>query len=146
MLIKRCERCNIEISDTEYDDWHRFIRIKYCPECLAEVQREQKRLSRKRKRAAEKAKRQVEREQELLDAANRVQQLKEKAQELRQERSFIRQVPSLEQELRQELKAAERKNRELDERLMQAYNDYQLLYTKMERLERQLEMVQTNSN
>lgn len=32
-MIKHCKICGLEISDTEYDSWNRFISVKYCDDC-----------------------------------------------------------------------------------------------------------------
>ena len=41
-MNKYCEICHLEISDTNYDDIHRFIRIKYCDICREMVKKQQK--------------------------------------------------------------------------------------------------------
>lgn len=40
MAVKRCQKCGKIISDSENDDWFRFIRVKYCRTCGPEVNRQ----------------------------------------------------------------------------------------------------------
>ena len=63
--IKKCERCNKEISWESTSDYYSHIRIMYCSECREIVKREQtvsrmKRL-RERKKASDK-----QRDEELI--------------------------------------------------------------------------------
>lgn len=46
-MRKYCDICGIEIADTDYDSWYRFISVKYCDECRIDVRKEQKKTARK---------------------------------------------------------------------------------------------------
>ena len=47
-MRKYCDICGIEIADTDYDSWYRFIGVKYCDECRIDVRKEQKKNSKKK--------------------------------------------------------------------------------------------------
>ena len=61
----------------------------------------------------------VEKEEQLLADAKYVQERKKKARDLQEERSWIRDVPTMEQELRQELRDTKRKLRDSENRNQQ---------------------------
>ena len=67
--IKRCARCYTPISWEDSSDWYSHIRIKYCDECRAIINREQ---------AAERLKRYKQRKKE----ADRVRDARLKELEL----------------------------------------------------------------
>ena len=67
--IKRCARCYTPISYEDSSDWYSHIRIKYCDECRAIINREQ---------AAERLKRYKQRKKE----ADRVRDARLKELEL----------------------------------------------------------------
>ena len=47
-MIKHCKICGLEISDTDYDSWHRFISVKYCDDCrIAQRKKSQKEAKRR---------------------------------------------------------------------------------------------------
>lgn len=143
-MIKRCAICNIEISDTNYDNYYRFIRVKYCDECRAEVQKRQKKESAQRKRKREKVERKVAKEEQLLTDAQYIQERQKKAKELREERSWIRELPTEEQELRKQLIEAERKLRDSEIRNQQYAADYINLIRRTESLEEKLKKLETS--
>lgn len=138
-MNKYCEICHLEISDTNYDDIHRFIRIKYCDICREMVKKQQKKESRQRKQKRKKAEKKVEKEEQLLADAKYVQERKKKARDLQEERSWIRDVPTMEQELRQELRDTKRKLRDSENRNQQYAADYINLLQRTEKLEEELE-------
>lgn len=143
-MIKRCAICNIEISDTNYDNYYRFIRVKYCDRCCAEVQKRQKKESAQRKRKREKAERKVAKEEQLLTDAQYIQERQKKAKELREARSWIRELPTEEQELRKQLKETERKLRDSEIRNQQYAADYINLIRRTEKLEEELKKLETS--
>lgn len=49
---KRCERCGETIATMWETDWHRFIRLKYCPECRRRVKLDQNNEYRRQKKKA----------------------------------------------------------------------------------------------
>lgn len=49
---KRCERCGEAIASMWDTDWHRYIRLKYCPECRRRVKLDQTNECRRQKRKA----------------------------------------------------------------------------------------------
>lgn len=49
---KCCERCGEVIASMWETDWHRFIRMKYCPECRRRVKLDQTNECRRQKRKA----------------------------------------------------------------------------------------------
>lgn len=119
-MVKYCEICNIEISDTDYDSNMRYIRVKYCPECAKKVRKQQKRESIRRRRAKEKALATYDKEQKLLNAAEETKYLRERAKEIRNQRVYIRDVsvPELElrrecRQLKQQLQACQERNDKL---------------------------------
>ncbi len=143
-MIKRCAICNIEISDTNYDNYYRFIRVKYCDDCRVEVQKRQKKESAQRKRKRAKVERKVAKEEQLLADAQYVQERQKKAKELREERSCIREIPTEEQELRKQLRETERRLRDSEVRNQQYAADYINLIRRTESLEKQLTKLETN--
>lgn len=143
-MIKRCAICNIEISDTNYDNYYRFIRVKYCDRCCAEVQKRQKKESAQRKRKREKAERKVAKEEQLLTDAQYIQERQKKAKELREARSWIRELPTEEQELRKQLRETERKLRDSEIRNQQYAADYINLIRRTEKLEEELKKLETS--
>lgn len=143
-MKKYCERCQIEIADTDYDNTYRFRRVKYCTECAAIVHREQQNASQRMKRKREKAERKVEREEQLLANARYIQERQKKAKELREERSWIREVPTEEQELRKRLRDTERRLRDSEIRNQQYAVDYINLIRRTESLEEKLNKLETS--
>lgn len=141
-MIKYCEICHLEISDTDYDDIHRFNRIKYCDECREKVKKQQNKESRQRRQKREKVERKVEKEEQLLEDAKYVRERQQKARALREERSWIRDVPTMEQELRQELRDTKRKLRDAEIRNQQYAADYINLLRRTEKLEEELKQLQ----
>lgn len=91
-----------------------------------------------------KAEKKVEKEEKLLEDAKYVQERKKKARDLREERSWIRDVPTVEQELRQELRDTKRKLRDSEIRNQQYAADYINLNRRTESLEEQLKKLETN--
>ncbi len=143
-MIKRCAICNIEISDTNYDNYYRFIRVKYCDDCRVEAQKRQKKESAQRKRKRAKVERKVAKEVQLLADAQYVQERQQKARELQEERSWIREVPTVEQDLRKQLRETERRLRDSEIRNQQYAADYINLNRRTEALEEQLKKLETN--
>ena len=143
-MVKYCEICGLEISDTDVDSKYRFIRVKYCDQCREAVRRQQNSESIQRKRKRGKADRKVEREEQLLADAKYVQERKKKARDLREERSSIRDVPTVEQELRQELRDTKRKLRDAEIRCHQYSSDYINLVRRNEKLEEELKRLNEN--
>ena len=67
-MIKYCEDCGIEISDTDYDNYQRFIRVKRCAECATKHKLEQNQTYR-RKRKMENAIKEATEVHELTETA-----------------------------------------------------------------------------
>lgn len=140
-MNKYCEICHLEISDTDYDNKYRFIRVKYCDECGKKVKNQQNRESRQRKQKREKADKKVKKEEQLLADAKYVQERQQKARELREERSWIREVPTVEQELRKQLRDTQRQLRDSENRNQQYAADYINLLRRTESLEEELKAI-----
>lgn len=69
--VKRCAQCGQIIAQEETCDYYRYIRLKYCPECSADVRRRQKAAYMARLRAARTEQHRLEHEQnELLKTEN----------------------------------------------------------------------------
>lgn len=67
---KRCERCGEAIAAMWETDWHRYIRLKYCPECRRRVKLDQTNECRRQKRKAVREARRLSRkllEKELAE-------------------------------------------------------------------------------
>lgn len=143
-MNKYCEICHLEISDTDYDNIYRFIRVKYCDECSKKVKKQQNKESRQRKQKKDKAEKKVKKEEQLLADAKYVQERQQKARELREERSWIREVPTVEQDLRKQLRETERRLRDSEIRNQQYAADYINLNRRTEALEEQLKKLETN--
>lgn len=143
-MNKYCEICHLEISDTDYDNRYRFIRVKYCDECSKKVKKQQNKESRQRKQKKDKAEKKVKKEEQLLADAKYVQERQQKARELREERSWIRELPTVEQDLRKQLRETERRLRDSEIRNQQYAADYINLLRRTEKLEEQLKKLETN--
>ena len=103
-MRKYCDICGIEIADTDYDSWYRFISVKYCDECRIDVRKEQKKNSKKKQQVKKRAENAVSREEQRLSEAEYVAQCKTEANRIKEQRSQIREVPSMEQELKRQLR------------------------------------------
>lgn len=143
-MNKYCEICHLEISDTDYDNTYRFIRVKYCDECRKKVKKQQNKESRQRKQKRDKAEKKVKKEEQLLADAKYVQERQQKARELQEERSWIREVPTVEQDLRKQLRETERRLRDSEIRNQQYAADYINLNRRTESLEEQLKKLETS--
>ena len=75
-MRKYCDICGIEIADTDYDSWYRFISVKYCDECRIDVRKEQKKNSKKKQQVKKRAENAVSREEQRLSEAEYVAQCK----------------------------------------------------------------------
>lgn len=82
---KYCVQCGTYLGDYMTDDFYRFIRLKYCPECKTEILRKQKSKCERERRKKQRLERQEEKTQlELLKEENellrlRIQKLREDA-------------------------------------------------------------------
>ena len=79
-MIKYCEDCGIEISDTDYDNYQRFIRVKRCAECATKHKLEQNQTYR-RKRKMEKRIAAVVEQHELTETAKACRKVRRAANE-----------------------------------------------------------------
>lgn len=62
----KCKICGRYLGNYLNDDYYKLIRMKYCPDCRAEVRREYKRVWEHDKRHHERLVRQAEKDQLLL--------------------------------------------------------------------------------
>lgn len=142
--IKHCEICGKVIGDIYNTDWYAYISQKYCEDCRKQHDRKRKAEWAQQQRKKKKAEKKVEKEEKLLEDAKYVQERKKKARDLREERSWIRDVPTVEQELRQELRDTKRKLRDSEIRNQQYAADYINLNRRTESLEEQLKKLETS--
>lgn len=75
--IVRCEVCGEILGNYQTDDYYRLIRLKYCDNCRAEVNREMKR------KAAKKYRQRRREYHSLIEERNRLLEEENKAMRLR---------------------------------------------------------------
>lgn len=83
-MIKYCKICGLEISDTEYDSWNRFISVKYCDDCSISQRRKLQKEAKHRYREKKKMERYQKQWAGWKSAALELDVIGEKEQELRE--------------------------------------------------------------
>lgn len=69
--VKRCAQCGIVIAYEQTCDYYRYIRLRYCPHCAADVRRQQKADYMRRLRAQRReAHKLTEEQNQLLKTEN----------------------------------------------------------------------------
>lgn len=75
--VVRCIKCGEILGNYKTDDYFKLIRIKYCPNCKAEVNREIQRRAAKRRRQRKRTYySNIEERNNLLEAENKALRLK----------------------------------------------------------------------
>lgn len=86
--VKRCAQCGQIIAYEDTCDYYRFIRLRYCPQCAADVRRRQKAAYMARLRAQRRELHTLEHEQNsLLKTENEL--LRQRIRELETRKGVI---------------------------------------------------------
>lgn len=127
-MIKRCERCGLEIADTEYDSQQRFARVKYCTECAAIIRNEQKRESDRKRRRRKRAERKLEKAKSIFSESQEILALRERAKSYTEQAKTCLDGLTEEQRLRVELRIAQKRIKELEnQNIASACNHLELI-------------------